>query len=120
MPSDEPIHLPASFNSVSETGILFVYISCCYVGQASDKLWGCQEQPFVYKALIKFEYITKILSAAFIQSNMGCDLNNQIHELYVSCQLNLIFFFFFFFYNCSLSSNLYLADSLPFNLQLNA
>ena len=25
----------------------FAYISCCYVGQTSDKLSGCQEQPLL-------------------------------------------------------------------------
>ena len=34
--------------------------SCCYVGQTSDKLCGRQEQPFVNRVCMKFEYITKV------------------------------------------------------------
>ena len=41
-------------------GIHFAYISCCYVGQTSDKLCGRQEQPFVNRVCMKFEYITKV------------------------------------------------------------
>ena len=40
MPSDEPFHSPARFNTISIDGIHFAYISYCYVGQASGKLYG--------------------------------------------------------------------------------
>ena len=56
-PSDQPFHSPASFNVISIAGIHFAYISCCYVGQTSDKLCGHQEQPFVNRVWMKFEYI---------------------------------------------------------------
>ena len=59
-PSDQPFHSPASFNVISIAGIHFAYISCCYVGQTSDKLCGRQEQPFVNRVCMKFEYITKV------------------------------------------------------------
>ena len=40
MPSDEPLHSPASFDAIYIAGIHFAYISCCLVGQASGKLCG--------------------------------------------------------------------------------
>ena len=40
MPSDEPFHSPASFNTISIAGIHYAYTACCYVGQASGKLFG--------------------------------------------------------------------------------
>ena len=51
-PGDQPFHSPASFNVISIAGIHFAYISCCYVGQTSDKLCGRQEQPFVNRVCI--------------------------------------------------------------------
>lgn len=33
---------PPMHNVISMDGIHFAYIDCCYVGQASDKLFGCQ------------------------------------------------------------------------------
>ena len=45
---------------ISIAGIHFAYISCCYVGQFSDKLCGRPEQSFVNTVCMKFEYITKV------------------------------------------------------------
>ena len=45
---------------ISVAGIHFEYISCCYVGQNSDKLCGRQEQPFVNRVRMEFQYITKV------------------------------------------------------------
>ena len=57
---------------ISIAGIHFAYISCCYVGQTSDKLCGRQEQPFVNRVCMKFEYITKV----------PYWIANQTHQLY--------------------------------------
>ena len=47
-PGNEPFHRPVPNNGISNLlGIHFAYISCCYVGQTSDKLSGCQEQPLL-------------------------------------------------------------------------
>ena len=36
-------------------GIQFAYITCCYVGLASGKLLGCQEQPFFKQYAYNFD-----------------------------------------------------------------
>ena len=40
-------------------GIHFAYSSCCYVGQTSDKLSGCQEQPVCIK-LVNLSIFIKV------------------------------------------------------------
>ena len=44
-PSDQVFHQPVINEWTTILGIQFACITCCYVGQASDKLSGCQEQP---------------------------------------------------------------------------
>ena len=59
--SDQPFHSPASFNVISITGIHFGYISCCKVEQAlASFAVKIQEEPFVNRVCMKFEYITKV------------------------------------------------------------
>ena len=70
-PSDQPFHSPASFNVISIAGIHFAYISCYYVGQTSDKLCGRQEQTFVNRVCMKFEYITKVPYCWYLIVCMG-------------------------------------------------
>ena len=44
---------------ISIACIHFAYISCCYVGQTSDKLCGRQEQPFVNRVCMKLNTLRK-------------------------------------------------------------
>ena len=46
-PGDELFHKHVPNNGTSILEIHFAYISCCYVGQASDNLSGRQEQPLL-------------------------------------------------------------------------
>ena len=54
------IHLLLSMCFLLLVSMHFAYISCCYVGQTSDKLCGRQEQPFVNRVCMESEYITKV------------------------------------------------------------
>ena len=85
-PSDRPFYSPASYNVISIAGIHFAYIRCCYVGQSSDKLCSRQEQPFVNRVCMKFEYITKVpyYTCGFCESMDG-DVMLTAGKIRLSC-----------------------------------
>ena len=60
-PKDQPFHSTASFNVISIAGIHFA-LHLLLLGRASSgKLCGCQEQLFVNRVCMNFEYITKVV-----------------------------------------------------------
>ena len=79
-------------------GIHFTYISCCYVGQTSEKLSGCQEQPLLkWYACIKIvnrsigrHWILKISEYSLECQKPCIDLQNKVHgdlECFLMCNL---------------------------------
>ena len=66
-PSDLPFHSPASLNVISIAGIPTLHTLVVARSGKSGKLCGRQEQLFVNRICMKFEYITKVSHCTFLQ-----------------------------------------------------